>query len=629
MPRLFLAVAATLVLLGPAVGGASAADRPNILWITSEDNAAHWLSCYGNAEAQTPRLDALAAQGAQFNHAYSNAPVCAVARCTLLTGVYAVSLGTQHMRSRHAIPEFIKPYVGYLRDAGYYCTNNAKTDYNFRYPDGRGDDASYWDACSGKAHYKNRPEGAPFFAIFNLTVSHESSLFPGKVRQNRRKGIIPKEPRLDPAVVTVPPHLPDLPEVRSDIAIYHDTISAMDTQVGELLDELQRSGLADDTIVIYNSDHGGVTPRGKRYLTDTGVRVPLMVRMPEKWRGLSPFAAGDKVDELVSFVDFAPTLLSLVGLDKPAPMQGRAFLGEKRVPPPEDDTVFLCADRFDEIIGMRRGITDGRYKYIRRFTPYLPAAPYSGYQFEQPAWVAWRDAWKAGTLPERFNTMWESPQAVEELYDTQADPWEVNNLAGDAEHIDKLNRMRARLKLTMAGAYDTGLIPESMFQSLAGDGTMYQYVRSDRFDSERTLLLALDATSRDPKQLPVIEAALSESDPVTCYWGAIGCLSLGEAAAATAPALEKLLDSDEATVRIAAARALIAVGKPEAGKAALLDQFGRKLNAEEAVALMNCLKALGALNQAPADWVEHALASPSTNEYVRRLCAEYRREQKD
>ncbi|MCA9147549.1 MAG: sulfatase-like hydrolase/transferase, partial [Planctomycetales bacterium] len=194
-------------------------------------------------------------------------------------------------------------------------------------------------------HYKKRPAASPFFAIFNLTVSHESSLFPEVIAANRKRGIIPSTPRLDPAAVKVPPYLPDLPEIRSDIAIYADNITALDTQVGKLLDELESSGLADDTIVFYYGDHGGILPRGKRYLNDTGVRVPLLVRVPEKWRSLTPFDAGSRVDEPVSFVDLAPTVLSIAGIDKPARMQGRAFLGPKRVEPAADEVEFLYADR--------------------------------------------------------------------------------------------------------------------------------------------------------------------------------------------------------------------------------------------------------------------------------------------
>jgi len=307
---------------------------PNILWITSEDNAAHWLGCHGNLDAKTPRLDALAEESTQFNHAYSNAPVCAIARSTILSGAYAVTQGTQHMRSRYSIPSIYRPYVSYLREMGYYCTNNAKTDYNRK-----GNDRSIWDECSGKAHYKNRPQGSSFFSIFNLTVSHESSLFPEKVAANRKRGVIPKQTRLDVSTLSLPPYLPDLPEVRSDLAIYHDTL-------------------------------------------------------------------------------------------------------------------------LDEIVGMRRGLTDGRFKYIRRFTSHLPAAPYSCYCLSMPSWVAWQDAWREGKPLGCHNDFWKAPQPTEKLYDTFADPWEIDNLDDRPKHaevlVDMLDR-HSSLRITAAHAlYEVG-----------------------------------------------------------------------------------------------------------------------------------------------------------------------------
>ena len=234
----------------------SAADKPNILWIVSEDNSSHWLGCYGNTQAQTPRIDALAKQGFLFEHAYSNAPVCAVARSTILLGAYAPTTGTQHMRSRHRIPETYRPNVEYLRAAGYYCTNNAKTDYNFK-----GKDNSYWDESSKKAHYKNCPPGKPFYAVFNIEDSHESSLF------NKA----PTEPqRLKPVDIKLPPYLPDLPEIRKDMARYHDRITDMDSKVGKIIDDLEKAGLAKNTIVIYNSDHGGILDWLPKIFAETG-----------------------------------------------------------------------------------------------------------------------------------------------------------------------------------------------------------------------------------------------------------------------------------------------------------------------------------------------------------------------
>jgi arylsulfatase A-like enzyme len=593
-----------LSFFGSLLFSAAAAERPNILWITSEDNGAHWLGCYGNDQAATPRLDRLAAEGNLFRHAYSNAAVCAVARSTILTGVYAPSQGTQHMRSRHAIPARIKPYVTHLRGQGYYCTNASKTDYNIK-----GNDRAMWDESSDTAHYRKRGDGQPFFAIFNLTMTHESSLFPVK------RGSGPN--RLKPSEIKVPPYLPDLPEVREDFAVYHDKLGQLDTQVGKLLDELEQAGLADDTIVFYYSDHGGPTPRGKRYLEDTGVHVPLLVWVPEKWRSLSPFKPGEAVDELVSFVDFAPTLLSLVGLEKPDSMQGRAFLGNHRRAPAPEDGVFLFADRFDEIYGMRRGWTDGRWKYIRRFSPQLPAAPYSYYQFSMPCWTAWQKAWRDGKLDERHRRIWEAPQPVEELFDLTADPWEIHNLAHDPAHADRRVAMRARLKAKMSEVKDTGIIPEPMFDALCPDQPVADFARSADFDYAGVLDLAFAASSGDPAELDRLQSAMKSDDPVKRYWGLLGLRVRGNAEQAA-----RLLEDEHPVNRMLAAEVLHVSGQTAVAAKALLAELEKNSGEHSILYLLNALTRLGLSEQVPGDWIRKTLKQGNPNEYVRRFAQE-------
>jgi arylsulfatase A-like enzyme len=597
---------------------AIATDKPNILWITSEDNDYGWLGCYGNKQAQTPRLDKLAAGGLLFKHAYSNAPVCAVARSTILNGAYAPTMGTQHMRSRHAIPKKYKPYVSYLKSQGYYCTNRSKTDYNFA-----GNDKAIWDACSGKAHYKNRPKGAPFFSIFNLTVSHESSLF-----KKKKKG---GKTRLDPAKVTLRPYLPDLPGIRSDVAHYHDIITNLDTQIGKILDNLAADGLAEDTIIFYYGDHGGITPRGKRYLKDTGTHIPMLVHVPQKWQHLSPFKPGTKIDEPVAFVDLAPTLLSLVGLEKPNQMQGRAFLGSKRIAPGEDDVVFLYADRFDEIYGMRRGITDGRWKYIRRFSPHLPAAPYSYYQFGQRGWNSWKDAWKEGKLTGRHKSTWESDQPVEELFDTHADPWEVKNLASDKTHAERLQKMRARLKEIMIDINDTGIIPEPMFSELASGKTIAEHAAEHKDDLPGLIDLAFQATDRDPKHLELFTKELSSKNSIRRYWATQGCLILGKPAASAKDALAKALNDQHSAVRVAAAHALIRTdhkGHKEKGKAAIVAELQRKSNEYSQLNVINSLIQLDLLDSISDTWVKSTLKDKKAGKYVIRLAERIKQQRK-
>lgn len=606
MPLLYLLVATASLNSAHAE-----AKGPNIIFITSEDNDWHWLGCYGNKQAKTPNLDALSRRSVLFTHAYSNAPVCAVARSTILNGMYAVSQGTQHMRSRHPIPDF-KPYTHYLRQLGYYCTNRAKTDYNFE-----GNDKSLWDECSGKAHYRNRPQGSPFFAVFNSTTTHESALFEEKIRDRRKKGIIPRSPRIDPSDISLRPYLPDLPEIRTDVAIYHDTMTAYDREVGKILAQLKEDGLAEDTIIFYYSDHGGITPRGKRYLKDSGVRVPMIVHVPEKWKHLSDWAPGQRVNETVSFVDLAPTLLSVVGAKAPANMQGRAFLGKHRRSPGKDDVVFLFADRFDEFYGMRRGLTDGRWKYIRRFTSHLAAAPYSNYQFRQAGWRAWRQKWQDGKLQGRQKGIWEMGQAVEELYDTQSDPWEVSNLASDPGQRGRLEGFRGRLMAEMVRTRDCGIIPEPMFHELAPDRPVADYYAARKPDHLRLVKLAFMATERNPKHLPVLSKLLQSEDPLTRYWAVQGCLILGEASQAAGQAVEALLQDNHSAIRVAAAQTLAAWGLQERAVTALLREVDPEANQYVQQNTIHALTLLGAESRVPDSWIKAILNNENAGKYVK------------
>ncbi|QTN32976.1 sulfatase-like hydrolase/transferase [Akkermansiaceae bacterium] len=578
-----------------------AADKPNIVWIVSEDNSSHWLGCYGNKQSQTPNIDALAKESILFENAYSNAPVCAVARATLLMGAYSPSMGTQHMRSRHPIPEKFRPYPEYLRAAGYHCTNPGKTDYNFK-----GNDKSYWD----KGDFQKSPDGKPFFSVFNFTESHESSLFENK----------PKEPkRLKPEEIDLPPYLPDLPEIRKDMARYHDRITDMDTRVGEVLKKLEASGLADDTIVFYYADHGGILPRGKRYLEQTGVKVPLIIRIPEKFRHLAPFKPGERVTEPVSFVDFAPTLLSILGLDEPEQMQGRPFLGSKRVEPAADEMEFLYADRFDELYGMRRGLTDGKWKYIRNFNPDRPTAPYSFYQFGQPGWVAYQKAFEEGKLSGYPKTIWEAPGTSEQLYDLSADPWEMHNLAADPAHAEKLASLRERLKSTMIGIVDTGLIPEPLFDALSKGSTIADYAQSDKFDVGKITDLAFTATEINPENLPRLKQALASEDVVERYWGIVGIRLLGAKAAAETDALLPLLKDSHPLIRTSAGETLVDLGKKEAGSKALVADVKSDMDASSLLNLLNTLRRLDLLDQLPENWAKGKNMKGGDYDYIQRF----------
>lgn len=425
-----------------------AAQQPNIVWITSEDNGPH-LGCYGFEQARTPNLDALAARGMRFENAWSNAPVCAPARTTIITGMYATSLGAQHMRSRVALPPGYELFPQLLRGAGYYCSNRSKTDYNLT---GLG---QVWDQSNKRAHWRGRRPGQPFFAVFNFTTTHESA--------TRRQ---PHQQVQDPETVELPGYLPDLPEVRQGWAQYYDQMAVMDGQVGNILKQLQDDGLADDTIVFYFSDHGPGFPRAKRWPGNSGLHVPMLAYFPPRYRHLAPagYSKGGSSKQLVSFVDLAPTVLSLAGVKAPDYYQGHAFAGETRGA--EAKYLYGFRGRMDERIDMCRSVRDQRYVYIRNYYPRLPHGQHLNYLFQTPATQAWWRAFEQGKLPDEHRQYW-LPRASEELYDLQADPAELHNLAANEKHADDLKRLRAANHQHMLRIRDLGFLPEAEMHRMA------------------------------------------------------------------------------------------------------------------------------------------------------------------
>ncbi|WP_339905463.1 sulfatase-like hydrolase/transferase [uncultured Cyclobacterium sp.] len=528
---------------------------PNILWITSEDNSP-FAGCYGDEFATTPNMDALAAEGFLYTHAYANVPVCAPARNTILTGIYAISGGNQHMRSYYDKSDVVKFYPQMLREAGYYTSNNSKEDYNIN-PE---QNVNIWDDSSKKAHYKNRPEGKPFFAVFNSTISHESSI---------HKSIPNEELRHSPEEVPLPPYHPDTPEMRHDWAQYYDKVEDMDQKIGEILQELEESGEAENTIVFYYGDHGGVLARSKRYVYETGTRVPFIVRIPEKYKHLFPAEKpGDKVDRMISFVDLFPTLLSIIGTDIPDYLQGKAFLGEKKTEDPE--YVYMFRGRMDERYDMSRAVRDQKFRYIRNYIPYRVYGQYLEYLFRAPSIRSWQAAFKAGKLNPIQSAFWNTKPA-EELYDTENDPWEVNNLANDPEYRDVLERMRGAAKDWMLEIKDTGFIPEAALIDRTEGTTAYDYMRNSDINLEQLIEAANLASTAKEEDLSQLMDLLNSEEAAERYWGATGLLILGEKARPALGALEEALNDPSPNVKSVAAEALYGLGAKEKAREALAE----------------------------------------------------------
>ncbi|MDZ4401476.1 sulfatase-like hydrolase/transferase [Prosthecobacter sp.] len=489
---------------------AFAADRPNILWLTSEDHGPH-MGCYGDTFATTPNVDALAAKGMLFKRVWSNAPVCAAARTTLIAGMYPPSTGGEHMRSMTQMPKGTKMYPQFLREAGYYCTNNSKEDYNLKKPEG------VWDLSSGNAHWKNRKDGQPFFAIFNETCSHESQL--------RKR---PHEAIHDPAKVRVPAYHPDTPEVRQDWAQYYDQVTLADASAGKRLAELEAAGLAADTIIFYYADHGSGMPRNKRWPCNSGLQVPMVVYFPPNWKHLAPkeYGAGLKSDRLVSFVDLAPTLLSIIGVQPPEWMQGHAFAGKFQTEP--QPFVYGFRGRMDERIDTVRSVTDGRFVYLRNFMPHLSQAQHVSYQFETPSTRVWRKAFDDGKATPEQSIFWKEPKDAEELYDLQSDPDEVHNLAAKPEHAETLAKMRTAQENLALKIRDVGLLPEGEMHQRSEGTTPYDMGHDDKlYPLARILKAAGNASSMKPDAIADLKAGFADSDNAIRYWSAMGILMRG------------------------------------------------------------------------------------------------------
>jgi arylsulfatase A-like enzyme len=523
-----------------------AADRPNILWITSEDNGPH-LGCYGDSYADTPHLDALAARGLIYLNAWSNAPVCAPARTAIITGMYPTSLGAQHMRSFVALPNSIRLLPQYLRDAGYYCTNNVKEDYNVQ-PNGR-----VWDESSNRAHWRARRDGQPFFAVFNFTTTHESQI---RLR--------PHQPVHDPAKVRVPAYHPDTAEVRRDWAQYYDKLTEMDRQAGEILGQLEADGLTDDTIVFYFGDHGPGMPRCKRTPYNSGLNVPMIVSFPDKWRHLAAkeYSPGGKTDRLVAFVDLAPTILSLAGIWPPAHMQGRAFHGQFAASP--NSYVHGFRDRMDERYDMVRSTRDKRYVYVRNLMPHRRYGEHVAYMFETPTTQVWQRLFQEGKLTPAQAHFWQTKPA-EELYDLQTDADEVNNLADSPEHRDTLERLRGVTHDFVITTRDVGFLPEPRMHELAGTDTIFDMAHDPtRYPIEKIVNVAEISTSGEPTTTGELLDSLESQDAAIRYWAILGLLIRGEGAVTQASEqLTTQLVNNPSSVAIVAAEAIARHGQEQ------------------------------------------------------------------
>lgn len=601
-----------IILLFLLVGTSVIAGKPNILWISAEDHGPQ-MGCYGDTYATTPNLDRLAACGMLFKQCWSCAPVCAPARTTIISGIYPPSMGAEHMRSSVPMPVGKKMFPQFLREVGYYCSNWRKEDYNLISL------GHVWDDSSNTATYKNRKPGQPFFAVLNILCSHESQL---RIR--------PHTPVHDPAKVRVPAYHPDTAVVRQDWAQYYDTVTRADAIAGRYLGELADAGLSEDTIVFYWADHGGGMPRSKRWPCNSGLQVPLILYFPEKWQHLAPkeYLAGAKSDRLVSFVDFAPTMLSLAGIQPPEWMQGHAFAGEFQEA--AQPFIYGFRGRMDERSDIVRSVTNGRYVYLRNYKLYRSQAQHVGFQFVTPTTQIWWKLFSEGKASEAQSIFWKTPKAPEELYDLASDPDEVSNLAEAPEHQEVLKSLRQAQQDLARKIRDTGFLAEAEVHERSGTDSPYDMGHDPkRYDFDRVFTSAELASSLDPHSLPQLKNYLTDSDSGVRYWGADGILSRGQAAVDESRAdLTTALKDSSVSVRVQAAEALGRYGDEADIKRALatLKEIAdpTRTSAYVAIAAMNALDVLGTKAEPLDDFVRTMpVRSPGSssrvNQYVKKL----------
>mgnify|MGYP006276357695 FL=1 len=545
--RLFPVFLICMSLLLASCSGNKTEAPPNILWITSEDNSP-FIGAYGDTLATTPNIDRLADRGMVYEHAYATTPVCAPARFTIITGTYANTMGTENMRSTFRVPDFVRFFPAYLQEAGYHTTNNSKKDYNTV------DQPEVWNESSSDAHYSDRSEGQPFFHVRNLTVSHESSLHtPIDTLQH------------DPEKMLIPPYHPDTDVVRRDRAKYYDQVMEMDRQLGQVLHELEESGEAENTIVFYYSDHGGVLPRSKRYMFESGLRVPLVVYVPPKYEHLVPENATGR---MVSFVDLAPTVLSIAGIEPPDWMQGTAFLGRFSGEPRE--MIHAYRARMDERYDLVRAVRDTSFLYVRNYMTNRIYGQHVSYLWRSRSMQEWGRLYQADGLNALQSRFFQNKPA-EELYYVKDDPHNVRNLANEAEYSETLQRFRQINRDWILENRDLGFIQEYRINNLSGQKSLWESAREEEIPIQDILSAADYDLIQQTETSKALETLLEHTDATVRYWAVMQMAQNEQLAEENRQILTELEEDESPSVRLITAEAYYQLGEPDRANALIFE----------------------------------------------------------
>ena len=525
---------------------------PNIVWITSEDNSKHYQKLFDDNGIPTPNIESLAKEGLIFSRAFSNAPVCSVARSAIISGCYGPRIGARFHRKMAVVPmpDSLKMFPSYLRQAGYYTTNNSKEDYNIIKSDG------VWDESSKKASWKNRAENQPFFHVFNIGVSHESSM------HFTAQGMDTIATETDINSFKIQHNHPDTDLFKYTNALYRDKIREMDRQVGKIIKELKEDGRLDDTFIFYFGDHGGVLPGSKGYLYETGLHVPMVVHVPKNYRHLVKSQIGSTINGFVSFIDLAPTVLNLAGISIPKEIDGTAFLGkdiESKELNSRNET-YSYADRFDEKYDMVRAVRKGKYKYIRSYQPFNYDGLMNNYRYKQLAYQEWQSLYNDGKLNELQSAFFEA-RSPEMLFDIDTDPYETKNLADDPAYATTLITMREKLASWVKEMPDLSFYPEHYLIEKAF-GNPVEFGKKHKEEIQKyTEIADLNLLNFDNAKNS-LTTALKSSDPWDRYWAIIACSTFGPQAIGMESQIREMASTDPELInRVRAAEFLGIVKK--------------------------------------------------------------------
>lgn len=554
------------------------AQQPNIVWIVSEDNSKHYMKLFDKNGVATPNIEKLAKKGVQFNRAFSNAAVCSAARSSIITGVYGAKLATHYHRSEQKVtlPQNIKMFPEYLREAGYYTTNNAKEDYNIIKSD------KVWDDSSNKASWRNRKKGQPFFSVFNIGTTHEGQL------HFSEKDVDSIKTETNIETVFVQPNHPQTRTFKYTNARYLDLISKMDKQVGEVVNQLKDDHLLENTIIFYYGDHGGVLPNSKGYLKETGLQVPLVVYIPEKFKYLSPFTAGTSTKTFVSFIDFSATVLNLAGIAIPETIDGSPFLGANVSKTTlQNNETYGYADRFDEKYDMVRSLRKGNLKYIRNFQPFTVDALMNQYRYRQLAYREWKTLFDNGKLNE-IQSQFFKPKAPEELYDVENDPFETTNLAENPAYYKNLKELRSNLNSWMKSMPDLSLYPENYIIEKAFKNPI-AFGQAHKTEISKYLKIANLQVMPFHKAQHKLKKYLKSTDELERYWALISCSSFGTQAGVFTNQIKQIMKSDPLLINKMRAAEFLGITGALDSSTYLIKMLYTSSNEKEALLIMNTM----------------------------------------